>query len=103
MELSAQLQPIGEMVSPSKTTVKRAWWKECSVYQIYPSSFKDSNGDGVGDLPGIIEQLDYIKALNVDIVWLCPIYESPRVDMGSLSNKHFYQCPDNLTGGQATT
>ncbi|KAG9524747.1 glycoside hydrolase family 13 protein, partial [Aureobasidium melanogenum] len=62
--------------------VQRAWWKEASVYQIYPSSFKDSNGDGFGDLRGIIEKLDYIKALGVDIVWCCPIYKSPQVDMG---------------------
>lgn len=62
--------------------VKQAWWKEASVYQIYPSSFKDSNGDGVGDIPGVIEKLDYFKQLGVDIVWLCPVYPSPRVDMG---------------------
>ncbi|KAL2219255.1 alpha-amylase [Thermoascus aurantiacus ATCC 26904] len=62
--------------------VHRAWWKECSVYQIYPASFKDSNDDGIGDLPGIISKLDYIKKLGVDIVWLCPIYKSPQVDMG---------------------
>jgi len=58
---------------------KRAWWKESSVYQIYPASFKDSNNDGVGDIPGIISKLDYIKALEIDIVWLCPIYKSPQV------------------------
>lgn len=50
----------------------RAWWKEASVYQIYPSSFKDSNGDGLGDIPGIIEKLDYMKNLGVDVVWLSP-------------------------------
>ncbi|KAH7383712.1 glycoside hydrolase superfamily [Cadophora sp. MPI-SDFR-AT-0126] len=61
---------------------KRAWWKESSVYQIYPSSFKDSNGDGLGDIPGITSKLEYIKALGVDIVWVCPIYKSPQVDMG---------------------
>lgn len=60
----------------------RAWWKECSVYQIWPASFKDSNDDGIGDIPGIISQLDYIKNLGVDIVWLCPSYKSPQVDMG---------------------
>ncbi|KAF9892783.1 hypothetical protein FE257_000372 [Aspergillus nanangensis] len=60
----------------------RAWWKESSVYQIWPASFKDSNNDGVGDIPGIISQLDYIKNLGVDIVWLCPSYKSPQVDMG---------------------
>lgn len=50
----------------------RAWWKESSVYQVYPSSFYDSNGDGVGDIQGIIEKLDYLKLLGVDIVWLSP-------------------------------
>lgn len=62
--------------------VHRAWWKESSVYQIYPASFKDSNDDGIGDLPGITSKLDYIKQLGVDIVWLCPAYKSPKVDMG---------------------
>ena len=61
---------------------KRAWWKESSVYQIYPASFKDSNADGIGDVPGITSKLDYIKALGVDIIWICPIYKSPQVDMG---------------------
>ncbi|KAL8243580.1 hypothetical protein R6Q59_009838 [Mikania micrantha] len=61
---------------------KRQWWKEASVYQIYPASFKDSNGDGVGDIPGIISELDYIKSLGVDVVWLSPILQSPQVDMG---------------------
>ncbi|KAB8260709.1 glycoside hydrolase superfamily [Aspergillus pseudonomiae] len=62
--------------------VNRAWWKEASVYQIYPASFKDSNGDGIGDIPGIISELDYLKALGVDLVWLSPILQSPQVDMG---------------------
>jgi glycosidase len=65
-----------------KKDVHRAWWKECSVYQIWPASYKDSNDDGVGDIPGIISKLDYIKKLGVDIVWLCPSYKSPQVDMG---------------------
>ncbi|OGE54293.1 hypothetical protein PENARI_c006G03743 [Penicillium arizonense] len=60
----------------------RAWWKESSVYQIWPASFKDSNNDGIGDIPGIISKLDYIKNLAIDIVWLCPSYKSPQVDMG---------------------
>ncbi len=60
----------------------KAWWKEVSVYQIYPSSFLDTNNDGVGDLPGIIQKVDYMKALGVDCVWLSPILESPNVDMG---------------------
>ena len=62
--------------------VKRNWWKEVVVYQLYPRSFKDTNGDGIGDLKGIIEKLDYIKSLGVDVVWLNPIYESPNDDMG---------------------
>lgn len=60
----------------------RKWWKEAVVYQIYPRSFKDSDGDGVGDLKGIISKLDYIKSLGVDAVWLNPIYSSPNDDMG---------------------
>jgi oligo-1,6-glucosidase len=63
-------------------TLKSTWWKEAVVYQIYPRSFKDSNGDGVGDLRGIIEKLDYIKSLGVDAVWLNPIYKSPNADGG---------------------
>jgi oligo-1,6-glucosidase len=61
---------------------KRKWWKEAVVYQLYPRSFKDTNGDGIGDLKGIIEKLDYIKSLGVDVVWMNPVYESPNDDMG---------------------
>jgi 1,4-alpha-glucan branching enzyme len=68
--------------SDKPSHVTEAWWKEASVYQIYPASFNDSNGDGIGDIPGVIEKLDYFKRLNVDIVWLCPVYPSPQVDMG---------------------
>ncbi|WP_163712767.1 glycoside hydrolase family 13 protein [Mangrovibacterium lignilyticum] len=60
----------------------RQWWKEAVVYQIYPRSFKDTDGDGVGDLKGIIEKLDYIKSLGIDVVWLNPIYGSPNDDNG---------------------
>ena len=60
----------------------RIWWKEAVVYQIYPRSFKDSNGDGIGDLCGIISCLDYIKSLGVDVIWLNPIYASPNDDNG---------------------
>ncbi|KZT55102.1 glycoside hydrolase family 13 protein [Calocera cornea HHB12733] len=59
-----------------------AWWKSTIVYQIYPASFKDSNGDGHGDLRGITSKLDYLKDLGVDMIWLCPIYKSPMADMG---------------------
>lgn len=62
--------------------VKRKWWKEAIVYQLYPRSFKDTDGDGIGDLKGIIEKLDYIKSLGIDVVWMNPVYESPNDDMG---------------------
>ncbi len=58
------------------------WWKKSVVYQIYPRSFKDSNGDGFGDLNGIIEKLDYIKKLGADAVWLSPVFDSPKDDNG---------------------
>lgn len=60
----------------------KLWWKQAIVYQIYPASFSDSNGDGIGDLPGVISKLDYIKGLGVDVIWICPMYDSPQVDMG---------------------
>ncbi len=62
--------------------MNKKWWKESIVYQIYPRSFKDSNGDGIGDLQGIIEKLDYLKDLGVDVVWLSPVYKSPNDDNG---------------------
>ena len=62
--------------------MKNVWWKEAVVYQVYPRSFKDSNGDGIGDLRGIIEKLDYIHDLGIDIIWLSPIYKSPNADNG---------------------
>ncbi|WLR42742.1 alpha-glucosidase [Bacillus carboniphilus] len=62
--------------------MKSNWWKDAVVYQIYPRSFNDSNGDGIGDLQGIIEKLNYIKKLGVDIIWLSPVYESPNDDNG---------------------
>lgn len=64
------------------TTFTKAWWKEEVIYQIYPRSFKDSTGDGIGDLKGIISKLDYLENLGVDIIWLSPIYESPNDDNG---------------------
>ena len=62
--------------------VNRKWWKETVVYQLYPRSFKDTDGDGIGDLKGVIEKLDYIKSLGIDVVWMNPIFESPNDDMG---------------------
>ena len=63
-------------------TVTYTWWKDASVYQIWPASYKDSNGDGVGDIPGILSTLDYIKSLGIDVIWLSPMYDSPQDDMG---------------------
>ncbi|WP_445487786.1 glycoside hydrolase family 13 protein [Niallia sp. 03133] len=62
--------------------MQKKWWKESVVYQIYPRSFMDSNGDGIGDLQGIISKLDYLKKLGVDVVWLSPVYKSPNDDNG---------------------
>lgn len=58
------------------------WWKEAVVYQVYPRSFKDSNGDGIGDLKGITSKLDYLKKLGVNVIWLSPHYDSPNADNG---------------------
>ncbi|WP_278925568.1 glycoside hydrolase family 13 protein [Staphylococcus auricularis] len=62
--------------------MQRNWWKEAVAYQIYPRSFNDSNDDGIGDLPGIIEKLDYLQTLGIDVIWLSPMYQSPNDDNG---------------------
>lgn len=62
--------------------MSKNWWKESTVYQIYPRSFKDSNEDGIGDIKGIIQELDYLKKLGINIIWLSPVYESPNDDNG---------------------
>ena len=62
--------------------MKKTWWKEAVVYQIYPRSFADSNGDGIGDLNGITGKLDYLKELGIDVIWLSPVYKSPNDDNG---------------------
>lgn len=62
--------------------VSKQWWKEIVAYQVYPRSFYDSNGDGIGDLPGLIEKLDYLKELGIDLIWVCPIFDSPNDDNG---------------------
>lgn len=61
---------------------KTKWWQEAVVYQIYPRSFQDSNGDGIGDIPGIIQRLDYLEDLGIQAIWLCPVYASPNEDNG---------------------
>lgn len=63
--------------------MKKKCWKKSVVYQIYPRSFYDSNGDGIGDLRGIIAKLDYLKELGVDVIWLSPVYKSPNDDRGA--------------------
>ncbi len=62
--------------------MKKQWWKEAVCYQVYPRSFKDSNGDGIGDINGITEKLDYLKDLGIDVIWISPIYDSPNDDNG---------------------
>lgn len=62
--------------------MKKNWWKESVVYQIYPRSFNDSNNDGIGDIEGIIQKLDYLKLLGIDVIWLSPVYKSPNDDNG---------------------
>ncbi len=84
------LEPVWKMVDATKTPIhvpihsdyERKWWKEAVAYQIYPMSFCDSNGDGIGDLNGILSKLDYLKELGIDILWLSPIYDSPNDDNG---------------------
>src|SRR6185369_11885351 len=74
---------LAEDVSAEKAAqTAQPWWKGAAIYQIYPRSFADSNGDGIGDLPGIISRLDYVASLGVDAIWLSPINQSPQADMG---------------------
>ena len=83
--LSAGGQPQpAKPTTPSATATadRRDWWKNAVIYEIYPRSFQDSNGDGIGDLNGIDERLDYLKDLGVDAIWLSPVYPSPQVDFG---------------------
>ena len=62
--------------------MEKKWWKEAVAYQIYPRSFMDSNGDGIGDIQGVISKLDYLSDLGIDVIWICPIYQSPNDDNG---------------------
>ncbi len=82
MLISCTGQHAGTPAGTDTTTTDRKWWKEAIVYQLYPRSFKDSDGDGIGDLKGILSKLDYIKSLGVSVVWLNPIYSSPNDDNG---------------------
>jgi alpha-glucosidase len=74
--------PPSEASSPTSPAPRQPWWRTAVAYQIYPKSFADSNGDGIGDLPGISSRLDYLRQLGVDAIWLSPFYRSPLVDGG---------------------
>jgi alpha-glucosidase len=63
--------------SAGQTAAESNWWKNAVIYEIYPRSFQDTNGDGIGDLKGVTERLDYLKELGVDAIWLTPVYPSP--------------------------
>lgn len=65
--------------------MKKKWWQKSVVYQIYPRSFQDSDGDGIGDLQGIIQRLDYLENLGIDAIWLSPVYQSPMMTMAMIS------------------
>jgi alpha-glucosidase len=78
----ANSAPVKPATQPSSSTSARDWWKNAVIYEIYPRSFQDSNGDGIGDLNGITQHLDYLKDLGVDAIWLTPCYPSPQVDFG---------------------
>jgi hypothetical protein len=70
-----------QIVRPETMASHRLWWKDAVGYQIWPASFYDSNNDGIGDLPGVINKLDHLKDLGVDLIWLSPVYDSPQADM----------------------
>jgi glycosidase len=74
--------------------MEKAWWQKSTIYQIYPRSFNDSNGDGIGDIPGIIEKLDYLELLGIDIIWLSPVYQSPNDDNGYDISNYYDIMPD---------
>lgn len=80
--LHMDLRHQGVITNDAVHSSKPSWWKSAIVYQIWPASFNDSNGDGLGDIPGIISKLDYLKFLGVDTIWLSPMYDSPQEDMG---------------------
>ena len=69
-------------LTPPATAPANPWWRGATIYQIYPRSFLDTNGDGIGDLPGIIERLDYVASLGVEAIWVSPFYKSPMADFG---------------------
>lgn len=70
------------VIQEGKSAYEKTWWKEATAYQIYPRSFMDSNGDGIGDIQGIISKLDYLKDLGIEVIWVSPVYQSPNDDNG---------------------
>ena len=79
---AAKTQQAGHRSAALVNGYEPMWWKEAVVYQVYPRSFQDSNGDGIGDLNGITQHLDYLKKLGVNVIWLSPHYDSPNADNG---------------------
>ena len=79
LSAAGQTAPATHAATP---TAKQDWWQNAVLYQIYPRSYQDSNGDGIGDLNGITKHLDYLRDLGVDAIWLSPIYPSPLADYG---------------------
>src|SRR5271170_1941584 len=79
---SAPAEGAQSQTSTTPNGYTQKWWKEAVVYQVYPRSFKDSNGDGIGDLPGITSKLDYLQNLGVNVIWLSPHFDSPNADNG---------------------
>ena len=85
LALSLALATLASSVPPlsaQATSSSDPWWKHAVVYEIYPRSYQDSNGDGIGDLNGITSRLDYLQHLGVDAIWIAPMYPSPQVDFG---------------------
>ena len=82
LSFSAVSTYISTSVHRSDMAEERPWWRDAVIYQVYPRSFNDTNGDGIGNIPGIIEKLDYFEALGIDALWLSPIYDSPNIDSG---------------------
>ncbi len=80
--MSGPVPTPAELHAAATPTHDETWWKHAVVYEIYPRSFQDSNGDGVGDLNGITQRLDYLQGLGVDAVWIAPMFPSPQVDFG---------------------
>ena len=82
-----------DTASPLINGYEPKWWKEAVVYQIYPRSFQDSNGDGIGDLKGITQHLDYLQKLGINVIWLSPHFASPNADNGWLSTLQWMKMP----------